>query len=683
MRKHWFKVYYMLLAAMVLLTGCSKDPEVALNELQLESIEMSTTMTSLDVDCSLANLHGTMQLEFRCWSESTDTQVYAMEQAGLWSRRFSLHVEGLLPATAYGCAVVAMNDYGSRRLVDTAFTTVAPRPGEPVVLSITPSYREADIQGALMAVGNMAVDSCGICLATTSNPTVDDRCQCVALSQTGLFEFTFDSLQPGTTYHVRAFAKGAAGVGYGSDTVFRTLALQEPAVTTRTPYSIAATLFRTGGAIVSDGGLPVTACGVCCGTASQPTLDGSHVQAVLRADTFACVVNGLSPSSTYYVRAYAVNGSGVAYGEEYTVTTTAPMPPMVDFDDIYESSASSMTAKGTVVSDGGASVTETGFCWGTTPAPTIDNASHVQANATFTASVTGLAPNTVYYIRPYAVNALGVGYGDDFVTSSSFGALGGLFTVGVSQRVRFSQGNLRYRATTGEWRFADNQYEHIGMPNQAVADGYDGWIDLFGWGTSGWNSGANACDPWSVSTATADYMPGGSTSATLSGPYANADWGVYNAVSNGGNRAGKWRTLTHDEWNYLFNVRPGAANKAALATITVNGVSYTGVVVLPDSWTLPGYCEFHPGYANGYATNSYTQYQWDLMQQAGAVFLPASGRRSGSAVSDVDACGYYWSASIHTSRYAYDMNFSANAINVANGLGLRYMGEAVRLVVNE
>ncbi|MBP5725116.1 MAG: hypothetical protein J6X18_16275, partial [Bacteroidales bacterium] len=122
------------------------------------------------------------------------------------------------------------------------------------------------------------------------------------------------------------------------------------------------------------------------------------------------------------------------------------------------------------------------------------------------------------------------------------GAILAEFSVSDSTKVYFSQGNLQYQASTGTWRFAEHQYDMIGSDNSNISSSYSGWIDLFGWGTSGWNSGANAYQPYSTSTSYSDYYPGGSYSNDLTGSYANADWGVYNKISNGGNSAGMWRT---------------------------------------------------------------------------------------------------------------------------------------------
>lgn len=134
---------------------------------------------------------------------------------------------------------------------------------------------------------------------------------------------------------------------------------------------------------------------------------------------------------------------------------------------------------------------------------------------------------------------------------------GGLFSVSASQQVRFSPGNLRYTPNpdsshstaigirSGEWAFASNQYDVIGNGNVNYVQ--DGWIDLFGWGTSGWNSGATSYLPTSTSMTNADYYVGGAYSNDLTSNYAYADWAYFNGIYNGDQTSRIWRTLTIDE----------------------------------------------------------------------------------------------------------------------------------------
>ena len=270
--------------------------------------------------------------------------------------------------------------------------------------------------------------------------------------------------------------------------------------------------------------------------------------------------------------------------------------------------------------------------------------------------------------------------GLSFGTAMPAGALSGEFSVASGRTVHFSQGNLQYQASTGTWRFATNQWDCIGSANSNISSSYSGWIDLFGWGTSGWNSGATCYQPWSISTSYSDYYPGGSYTNNLTGAYANADWGVYNAISNGGNAAGLWRTLTQSEWYYLINTRANASSKWGNATVA--GVN--GVILLPDSFTDPmknnGSGAFVPQATEGWSDNVYSADDWTTaMQPAGAMFLPAAGYRNGTTVNYVGSYGYYWSATYYDESGAYGVSFGSGYLFAYRAIG-RYLGLSVRLV---
>ncbi len=258
------------------------------------------------------------------------------------------------------------------------------------------------------------------------------------------------------------------------------------------------------------------------------------------------------------------------------------------------------------------------------------------------------------------------------------GALPGLFSVSATQQVHFSQGNLQYQASTNTWRFAEHQYDYVGSANSNISSTYSGWIDLFGWGTSGWNSGATCYQPWSTSQSNSDYYLGGSYSNGLTGDYAEADWAWHNPISNGGNAIHQWRTLTYAEWDYLINSRINASNKHGIGNI--DGVG--GLIILPDSWIQPSGCTFTSGFAtydeNNYpdwTLNSYTLSQWAQMESAGAIFLPAAGNHWGTNVLTVGLFGNYWSSTPNGEYYAYGMIFNCcyldlgTTINRRRGLG--------------
>ena len=237
------------------------------------------------------------------------------------------------------------------------------------------------------------------------------------------------------------------------------------------------------------------------------------------------------------------------------------------------------------------------------------------------------------------------------------GVLPGLFSVSATHQVHFSQGNLQYQASTNTWRFAEHQYDYVGSANHNISSTYSGWIDLFCWGTGN--------NPTLASTTYTDYS-------------TFVDWGS-NAIINGGNAVHQWRTLTQSEWYYLLISRTNASSKRG--TGNINGVH--GLIILPDSWTLPSGCpQFNPGFASNsgdWTLNSYTLAQWAQMESAGAVFLPAAGGRYGTTVYNVGNYGNYWSSTPYNEDNAYDMSFYSSYLYATDGYK-RYRGFSVRPV---
>lgn len=214
------------------------------------------------------------------------------------------------------------------------------------------------------------------------------------------------------------------------------------------------------------------------------------------------------------------------------------------------------------------------------------------------------------------------------------GILPGYFSVSSTLQVQFSQGNLQYRASTGTWRFAERQFNIIGDNNRNISSTYSGWIDLFGWGTSGYNGKF----PYMTSTINSNYGNGYNDIAGT-----NYDWGVYNKISNGGNTAGQWRTLTKTEWKYVFEYR-NTSSGIRYAKAKVNNVN--GIILLPDNWSISYYSLNNTDNEDAsYSSNVITASQWNTMEQQGAVFLPAAGGRTETTVENVDYFGTYWTAS--------------------------------------
>ena len=280
-------------------------------------------------------------------------------------------------------------------------------------------------------------------------------------------------------------------------------------------------------------------------------------------------------------------------------------------------------------------------------------------------------------------------------TEAPEGAINGLFTINENgDQVYFSQGNLQYQATTNTWRFAEHQWDYVGSEvvwegnpggtvignsNHLISELYDGWIDLFGWGTSGYNHGAVCYQPWSTSNNSHDYYAYGQSYYNLYDQTGQADWG-YNAISNGGNLSHQWRTLTIDEWEYMLFIRSPLSG-VRFAKAIVNGVN--GVVLLPDNWSTAIHVLNDVNVREAqFIANEITIDEWNIMESHGAVFLSAAGWRwTPDKISNIGVEGCYKSSSrdLDNDSGALGVCFDNSNFSRFNAFS-RERGQSVRLV---
>lgn len=266
-----------------------------------------------------------------------------------------------------------------------------------------------------------AVTSRGICWSTSHNPTIADSHTSDG-SGTGSFTSSITGFAPGTTYYVRAYATNSIGTAYGNEVNFTTAVVTSlPVVTTDSATNITQASASLGGNVISDGGLPVTSRGVCWSTTHLPTIADNRIYVESGTGGFTRSITGLTPGTTYYVRAYAINSAGTTYGNEVSFTTDSL--PIVTTRPVHDISGTFAFSGGNVSHSGCIScVTARGVCWSTSSNPTITDShtSNDYGTGIYTSTLTGLTPSTTYYVRAYATNSVGTVYGHEisFTTDS-------------------------------------------------------------------------------------------------------------------------------------------------------------------------------------------------------------------------------------------------------------------------
>jgi len=202
-----------------------------------------------------------------------------------------------------------------------------------------------------------------------------------------------------------------------------------PIIATADVSEITANSAVAGGTVTSSGGADVLARGVCWSTSPNPTVSSDKTSNSNGIGSFTSSITGLTANTKYYVRAYATNSAGTSYGNEVTFTTNdiikATTVPTLTTTEVTLITSTSAVSGGSITDDGGGDIIERGVIWSKIPDPYIysDDVTNIQGgNGTgaFVSYLSGLNPETTYYVKAYATNDMGIAFGStiSFTTSA-------------------------------------------------------------------------------------------------------------------------------------------------------------------------------------------------------------------------------------------------------------------------
>ena len=646
------------------------------------------------------------------FSKEPTTSNYKVK-SGSGVGEFTCNLTNLQDNAIYYVRAYAINSKGTVYGEERYFTTKEITLPSVYTLNATDvSYTSASISGNVTDDGNAEVTERGIVYSKTQNPTTSDTKKRNA-SGTGSFTCNLTDLQDGVTYYVRAYATNLKGTAYGEEKSFTTKTINLPTVSTKTPSNISYTSATIGGNVSNDGGANVTERGIVYSTSKEPTISNSKVKNGSGTGSFSCNLSNLQDGVTYYVRAYATNLKGTAYGEEKSLTTKTINLPTVSTTNTNNISYTSATVGGNISNDGGANVTERGIVYSTSKGPTTLNSKVKNGSGTgsFSCNLSNLQDGVTYYVRAYATNLKGTAYGEEesfttktitlptvstsavSVISCTSAIVGGNVSndgganvtergivYSTSKEPTTSNNKVKNGSGTGSFScnlsnlqdgvtyyvraYAINLKgttygEQLSFSTPKLENGHD-YVDLglsVKWATC--NVGASKPEDYG------DYFAWGETTAKTT-----YSWSTYKYCN------GSYNTLT----KYNNSSSYGSVdNKTVLdKEDDAAAVNWGGAWRMPtkaEQDELREQCTWTWTTQNGV-----NGYKVTSKSNGNSIFLPAAGDRSNSDLDYAGSYGYYWSSSLYTGHpdYAYDLRFYSDNVDWSDSS--RYYGQSVRPV---
>lgn len=388
---------------------------------EITTIEISSITESSIQSGGIITSDGGNEITSRgiCWSTNPNPTIadsITTDAAG--TGRFVSKINSLMPNTTYYLRAYATNKKGTSYGLQETFTTKALGILTKQITEIT--LNTAKTGGNIEIPGDSSsIIERGVCWSTQASPTIQNF-KLANSKGTGEFSCTLTELTANTIYYVRAYATNGNGTHYGNELIFKTK-IGIVSATTTSATSITTNSATCGGNITEIGGNSVSERGVCWSALPNPTItdpkssDGSGI------GSFTSSLTGLKNNTKYYVRAYATNIDSTYYGNEINFNTASGI---ITISSVAASNITGTNARlgGYISALGGSSIIESGICWSININPTIEDNKVSTSNkiiGTYSATASGLTPNTTYHFRAYATNSAGVYYGNELTFKTS------------------------------------------------------------------------------------------------------------------------------------------------------------------------------------------------------------------------------------------------------------------------
>lgn len=402
--------------------------------LSVEAVKIEVAPESLD----FGTAETSMQLTLR--NAGSGTVQYTVSSSNNWLTPSK--ERGSVTQTDYISAIVSRAGLSAGKYnASLTFTTdggiivvpvhmevaVATAPSVSIESASNATYNSIRLRGTILSIGSAKITRHGFCWSEHESPTIEDYSSDSGdCSEPKGFESTITNLKSSTVYHVRAYAINEIGTSYSEqELVFCTAGAPTlPAVSTGTVSRITDKSARISASIDAIGNVAeITNYGHVWGNTPNPTLQTGRQTdfgRISETKSYTSDLTGLDANTTYYVRAYAVNEVGVAYGED-VMFTTQKAAPVIETLMIMNISYSSAVAAGTIINANGHTIVERGVCWNRTGSPDVHDYCIV-ADENFMCKMTGLDETTTYYVRAYvktADNSVYYGNQESFTTTEA------------------------------------------------------------------------------------------------------------------------------------------------------------------------------------------------------------------------------------------------------------------------